>query len=245
MNEPECSDPGAVSPEDLLAYLDGNATPRVIEHLKSCAHCAAEVRSYRDAERGLRQILYRVDCPSPQTLGEYEMGLVSPTERQQIAAHVFGCDRCTDELRQLREFMAGGLLPVQPDDLAGTIRRIVATLLPSAVSPAFVGLRGTSDGAARVYQAGNLLLALEWTADARPGRFALVGLAMQEATMAQTDERDLADRPVRLIVDGTERTEWTDELGNFQFDDLAPGDYRLELDFGGEVIVVDDLQLRF
>ncbi|HEX5416094.1 MAG TPA: hypothetical protein VFZ25_10540 [Chloroflexota bacterium] len=246
MNQRDCTEPGAVSPEDLLAFLDGDAPRRVVDHLNRCAYCSASARSYRDTQRGLRRILDRVECPSPQILGEYELNLVSPTERQRIAGHVLGCDRCADELRRLREFMAGGLRPVRPDGLPERIRRIVANLVPPAASPAFAGLRGTSDEVARVYQAGNLLLALEWRPDVRPGRFTLVGLAMPEAAADASAEPDLADRPVHLIAGpGPALVERTDELGNFQFADLAPGAYRLELDLDGEVVVVEDLLAQY
>jgi len=244
MNERECADPGAVTPEDVLAYLDGDAPLHVVEHLTRCAHCAAAAQAYRDAEQGLQRIFFRAVCPLPQTLGEYELDLVSPDERQQVAAHLRVCDRCTGELRTLREFMAGGLLPVRSDGPFDVVRRIVASLVPPVATPAFAGLRGASDGAALVYQAGNLLLALEWRPDDRPGRFALVGLAMQEAAPDESEDRDVSDRPVHLISDaGAGLIERTDELGNFQFDNLAPGAYRLEIDLDREVIVVEDFRL--
>jgi len=244
MNEQACTDPGVVTAEDLLAYLDGDAPRPVVEHLHGCAHCRTIARDYRDAERGLRRRLYRNACPSPQTLGEYELNLLTPTERQQIAAHVLTCDRCTDELRSLREFMAGALVPVPPSGLTERVRRIVANLVPTAGSPALAGLRGTTEGAALLYQAADVTLALEWRASSHSGRLVLIGLAMREATTDAAVDWDVSGRSLRLrSAAGATLVERTDELGNFQFDNLSPDAYQLEIEFDGEVIVVEDLQL--
>ena len=44
-------------------------------------------------------------------------------------------------------------------------------------------------------------------------------------------------------TDGARRDEVIDEIGNFAFDDLAAGDYRLEVLLGGDTIVIDGLRI--
>src|SRR5512141_3070774 len=101
-----CSSPEAVTPEDIVAYVDGDAPPRVVEHIRSCPSCRAEARQYAQVQGRLHQALHRFDCPTPLALGEYNLGLVSAEDRTHIAAHVLECPACADELRALRAFLA-------------------------------------------------------------------------------------------------------------------------------------------
>ena len=44
--------PGAVSPEDLIAYLDGEASLGVVAHMRDCPECSAAAAEYgRDLRR--------------------------------------------------------------------------------------------------------------------------------------------------------------------------------------------------
>jgi anti-sigma factor RsiW len=237
MGETDCIQPGAVTPADLVAYAEGEAGPDVVAHIRRCAHCGAEARAYARTDRRLRQVLYRADCPSTQTLGEYELGLLTPTQRQEVAAHALDCPRCADELKALRDFMAGDL--VEADDLSSVTRRLrqlVATLVPSTASPAFAGLRGATDQLTQVYRTDAMSITVEWRPGARPGLASLVGLVLSD------DESDLGNRPVRLSALNGRSPELyvhdrTDELGNFTFDGLKPGAYRLEIDLADATVV--------
>jgi hypothetical protein len=103
----QCSNPGAVSDEELLASLDnGTMSPQVQKHLAHCQRCTALIRQYGQMERQLFQTLYRWNCPPGLTLGEYEQGLLSPEQARSIADHIQSCERCTEEMAMLTTFMA-------------------------------------------------------------------------------------------------------------------------------------------
>src|SRR4051794_21203062 len=98
-------DSAPVPPEDLIAYIDGEAAPEIARRIAADPRHLAEARGYARAQEALRQRLHRFDCPSSQTLGEYELGILVPAERLRIARHVVECPHCTVELATLRAFM--------------------------------------------------------------------------------------------------------------------------------------------
>jgi anti-sigma factor RsiW len=93
-----CIDPCALAPGDLMAYADGDARAHVAAHVARCPACAAEAAALRRASRRLAQALLRFTCPSPQTLGQYHLDLLSPEARTRIAAHALECHHCAAEL---------------------------------------------------------------------------------------------------------------------------------------------------
>lgn len=63
----ECSQPGIVQDEELLAHLAGDAVrPVVQQHLANCPSCSARLEEYRALEHSLIQKFYRWECPSNQ-----------------------------------------------------------------------------------------------------------------------------------------------------------------------------------
>jgi anti-sigma factor RsiW len=235
-----CIDPGTVTPESLLAFVDGDAPPEVARHVAACPACSEEAASLASLQRRLGEALYRFDCPSGQSLGEYALDLLAPEARTAVARHVVDCLRCTAELRTLREFLAGDDPPVleRGGVLAG-LRRIVATLLAPApaMAPAAVALRGGSTSA-QTYRAGDLTLTLGPGPQPRRGRASLMGLVVREDGDLEVPPASTA----RLLApSGAAEATEIDDLGNFAFDDLAPATYSLELQLGDTVVVVEDV----
>ena len=234
-----CIDPGVATPEDLLAYVDGDAPPTIVEHVRACPACAAVAAGYAATQRRLRGYLHRFDCPSPQELCDYDLGLLPPAERTKIAAHVVVCPHCAGELGTLRDFLAS-----EPAELtrpaAGPLRRVVATLLAPAPDAAYAGLRGADDATAQTYQTGGVTIALDTQFDRRRGRGALTGLLWQEDPAAA----DLAGAAATLLApDGATRTTALDDVGNFAFDDLAPGRYQVEVTLGDQLVTIPELRI--
>lgn len=60
-------------------------------------------------EERLLGILYRFDCPSPLTIGEYFMDLLAEPSRTELARHLCGCGLCNAELRAYGAFLADDL----------------------------------------------------------------------------------------------------------------------------------------
>ena len=153
----ECTKPGAIRDEELLAYLAGeNVRPFVVQHLAECQHCSSQMAAYQRVELALTSKLYRWDCPPSQVLGEYQLGLLNKELTAAVKNHLAMCVLCTAEVATLTEFLAHDPLlaertPVQAaspnnnhrsargtqgvvdrlrDQSRAGVRRIVATLLP-------------------------------------------------------------------------------------------------------------------
>jgi hypothetical protein len=153
----ECTKPGAIRDEELLAYLSGeNVRPFVVQHLAECQRCSSQMAAYRRIELALTSKLYRWDCPPSQVLGEYQLGLLNKELTAAVKNHLAMCVLCTAEVATLTEFLAHDPLlaertPVQAaspnnnhrsargtqgvvdrlrDQSRAGVRRIVATLLP-------------------------------------------------------------------------------------------------------------------
>lgn len=231
---------GAVTPEDLIAYGDGEASGPISAAIQSDPALRAAADAYAQTQRRLRQRLYRFDCPSPQLLGEYALDLLAGAARTRIAAHVVECPRCTAELRMLRDFMAAEE-DVPPVGAMERIRRMVATLLPPPprLSP-HASLRGVDDATARTYQAGDVTVTLDMGAPMRRGRTSLVGLIWRDGG----DPETIAGSAVVLTLDtGESQTTEIDDVGNFTFDEISPGTYRLEVTLGDDTITIEGLPI--
>lgn len=110
----QCSEPGAIRDEELLAYLAGEyVRPTVVQHLARCQFCTTRLASYRRIEYKLINKLYRWDCPSDQILGEYQLGLLNHEQALTIKRHLENCGHCTAEVTALAEFLANDPMLVE------------------------------------------------------------------------------------------------------------------------------------
>jgi len=112
-----CRFPPPLSPDQLTAALDGTAESQVYHHLDRCSSCSARLEHARRLEHMLKTQIpkrQRSDCPSPQRLGDYHLGLLSPGHAQAIRQHLTTCPYCSTELAELREFMAADPPPPPP-----------------------------------------------------------------------------------------------------------------------------------
>jgi hypothetical protein len=183
-------------------------------------------------EQELRGALYRFDCPDAHTLGEYQLDLLEPGHRTQVAAHVAECDECRSELQTLRSFLAEPVTP--PESLASRARRIVATLFTPRAGLAYGGLRGSADTSTRVFAAGDVTVTIG-TADTRSSLYGLVvGTQLQQGATVS----------IKLVPrEGAPKISALDDLGNFDFVDVAPGSYTLEVELPDGTIVIEELRV--
>jgi hypothetical protein len=230
-----CLQPGSITPEELVAYVDGEAPARVAEHVRRCRRCRSEVERYASIGRQLGAALRRFDCPSSHRLGEMELGLLPPEERLVVAQHVADCPRCTDELRTLRGFLV--VDPPAEPGLVERLRRVVAGLVEPAPGLALGALRGASDLTSRTYRSDGTTITVSVEPGPRPGRATLLGLVAREAP-----SEPLAGLAVELVAaDGALAQAQGDDLGSFSFEDVSPGLYRLELRLDDQVLIAEDL----
>jgi hypothetical protein len=119
-----------------------------------------------------------------------------------------------------------------PDTLLDQVRRVIATLLAPAPGRALAGVRG-AETQMRQYRVDNASLSIGQGPE--PGT--LVGLLLAD------DAGDLTGDVRLLSATGEPRVANLDELGNFEFDGIAPGMYALEIHLPDEVIVVQELRV--
>lgn len=235
-----CNDPGAVTPEDLVAYAEGDGDSRTAVHVASCPWCAAEAASYAALDRTLTVRLWRAECPATLTLGEHVLDLLDPQEALTVRAHVAVCPHCTAELDELRTALGGDPLA----ELAagpGLLTRLVMRLVPApGQGLAFAGVRGVGS-TTRTYEAGQLTTTLTVEPEAERGRrrWSLAGLVLHDS-----GEQLPAGLPVRVVRAGAVAAEATlDDLGNFVIGGLEDGVYDLELDLPDRVLAVEGLEI--
>jgi hypothetical protein len=186
-------------------------------------------------ESQLRRSLYRFDCPQAHALGEYELGLLAPEQRTSVAAHALECDECRAELQTLRAFLATPT--VMAESMFERARRVVATLFTPAADLAYGGLRGSStDQTARVYVVDDISVTL----GPGQGPGTLIGLVL----VGSLESQDLVGRQVRLVhPDRPALVTHLDDIGNFEFADIEPGVFELEIELPDRQIVVEELRL--
>ncbi|MDQ3702046.1 MAG: hypothetical protein M3442_14160, partial [Chloroflexota bacterium] len=195
-----CIQPGMVTAESIVAFVDGDATPDVARHLRACPACAAEAQVYTRLQRQLTGALYRFDCPPTQTLGEYELDVVTPESRTTIARHLLDCPLCMTELMSVRAFLAedGARFPVPGAGLVDGLRRLVATLFVPTAGARAIALRGSSDGQATTYRVEDFTITLGPGPQAHRGRASLMGLVVRES-----DDLDVNAESAARLVDDT------------------------------------------
>jgi hypothetical protein len=187
-----------------------------------------------DFERDLRRTLYRFDCPDAQTLGDYQLELLDPEERTRIAAHAVDCDECRDELQTLRAFLAMPTLVA--DSPLARMRRFVATLFTPAPGLAYGGLRGAQNDSTRVFEANDVTISV--------GRAQASGSLLGLVVAAGQVPDSLHGREVRLLPrEGPVLRTRLDDLGNFEFTQVAAGRYALEVELPDGVVVIEELRV--
>jgi hypothetical protein len=234
-----CARPGTVTDEDLVAYAYDEASPEVAHHVQHCPACARSAREYTHLQRRVGGAIHRFDCPTSHALGEYHLRLLPPDERASVAAHLAECPVCADEVRMLGRFLIDDP-PAAPAGVGEQLKRIIATLLTPAPGLAYATVRGAGDAITRRYQAADLTIEARLGATAPSGYRQVSGVIWREGA----DAEDLTGRVLRLIGDdGGERFTNIGDLGDFDFGAIEPGNYRLEIETGDSVVVVEDLRL--
>lgn len=268
----ECSEPGLMRDEELLAYLAGErVSPAVEQHLAQCPRCSTRVADYRRQELALLSKLYRWDCPPNQVLGEYQLGLLAADTALAVKHHLLACVHCSAELSILSEFLQSDpvlvqrpapapdpeparqnhhALPQQPGallnrllDHAGTsTRRIIAALLPPAPRLAYQRNATPTTSWPRRYTAEDFTISLQ--AEHTGARADTLQLI---GFVAQKDAplHALQGIPVVLTSQSTTAsTQNIDELGNFVFSSLVPALYTLELQTRQGTIVIEQIDVN-
>lgn len=245
-----CTDPGAIQDWELDAYAEGETLPHVAEHLDHCPRCRATLAENLAFERGLRQALYRANCPSPDLLRDRFWGELSPQDRQKIDRHLEWCPHCAAELSELRDAVEPEQAPpldtwlARAQQAATQAGLLIARLVPPRMSPA-LALRGNL-GKTLLFEAGDLALSVDLQVESS-GTYILFGQILSSSTSFSSEDR------VRLTsYTKTEETRASphvvqaeiDANGSFVVHDLRPGMYQLAVSVANGRIVVPGLELK-
>ena len=267
----ECSEPGAIRDEELIAYLVGDRVRPVVEHhLARCQACSTVLHTYQRIEKNLTNKLYRWDCPSNHLLGEYQLGILSTQEAGQIGQHLSICVLCAAEVATLTEFLSNDPMLVERrapqksqtlaafalkqrqatqealgqlrDQALAGARRIVATLVPP--QPRLAYQRDSASAVAswpRSYTAEDINITLQ--VERTPGRRGMLQL-IGFVTRNDATLEALHGVPVQLLssTDVIEQQQ-IDDLGNFVFSAVAPATYVLEVKFPDSVVAIEQIQV--
>jgi hypothetical protein len=244
---PDCSldisPTGCAAPIDdlrLIAALDGNVEPALLDHLRSCLYCSTRARSFARLERTLRDRLFRALCPSTTDLLAFQQRALGPERYVVIAEHLRECPHCTHELALLDQATSNALAALgQPS------RRIVATLYAPHPLPFGPSIYGTSRSAASnahyVFRAENVQLTVSAAYTlGRPGHVMLNGMLIIGDDLSDT----IASGTASLLTAGhVIRSVPIDNSGCFTLDDVPSGEHTLSLRLHECEIVVETLML--
>lgn len=205
-----CSFPPPLSEDDLSAALDGEASPAVQQHLAQCASCTGRLEEARRMEQRLKGMLLRFDCPTSQSLIDYDAGLLDADESIDIRHHIESCPRCQAELGTMHRFLddeasAVPSLQIVPSGRQRSLERIAR---PRTDTGAWAA-RGLDDSDVQDWEAEGATIFLEL--NRRTGNLVLSGQVVDESpiwTGALAEIRQAGEIMGVSVLD---------ELGEFRF----------------------------
>ncbi len=260
----ECSEPGTIRDEELLAYLAGDRVrPVVKQHLSRCQSCSAKLADFRRVERSLTRKLYRLDCPSNQVLGEYQLGMLSNEQASFVKIHLSTCVLCSVEIATLSQFLANdpmlvervaiqpslsnnhGSHTVKPsfshlrNITSGQIRRVIATYRPPQPRFAYQREIASTEIWPRSYSAEDFHISIQLDKGTlQKDSLQLIGFVTRKGSSLES----LQGTPVVLSTEAeVVYKQNIDELGNFVFASISPASYTLELQLPDSTIVIEEL----
>jgi anti-sigma factor RsiW len=264
----ECSEPGAISDEELMSCVVGDKVrSEVTQHLALCQSCSSQVAAFQRFDLQLTTKLYRWDCPPTQELGDYQLGLLASVQSRVVQSHLLSCLRCTAELASLTNFLANDPMLAAPIPVISSganhrqsvqavlrsldqwreqtvegARRIVATLLPAQPRLAFQrDLASQLSSWPRNYAAEDVSISVQLERSPNRGdALQIIGFVKRSGRTLEA----LEGTPVHLLSEnGSAFSQSIDELGNFVFPSVAPASYSLEVLFPESVVLIEDLPI--
>jgi hypothetical protein len=231
MTKPGCINPNEIEEGDLVAYLHGDASPHVIEHVARCAFCTEQVEQLRMVDARLLAAFYRDACPTAEVLAAFALNRLSATEKLRVAAHVRSCRACSEEVAALRD-----LADETPPTLLARLRESLAlALVARPVAPVAAPVRGS--GWRGRFEVEDVVITLSAQPAGLTGRVrrrdASAGVDYTGQAWLLSEEAALDAQLPRSPID---------ERGRFQFAWPAPGSYTLLLQTGERDLALENIQ---
>ena len=92
---------------NLLAYLENDTSTTITTQIEASAELRQLAAKLEAESRELTALLFRQICPTSDELGDYHFGWLSTAEMHTLAQHLAICPHCSQELRQMRQFLGG------------------------------------------------------------------------------------------------------------------------------------------
>lgn len=247
----------------LLAYLAGDADAAITAHLAECTECQQRAAALASLEQRLTATLYRLACPSPLELGEYQLNLLSAADTRAVAAHLNQCPHCAAEIATLTNYLAEVAPAIEREETPPLVERnriLVARLVegfsklgaPAGLTAAAAGLRGDAEEQL-VYEVDGIQVIIDVQNDVQyPTQRVLLGLVLGlPASQTVTAHLWRTEQPPAELGAAARRDEslqpmattMVDELGNFVIAALPPGAYDLILSSDKTEVHIQDLQI--
>lgn len=233
MTENTCINPGEIEQGALTAYLHGEASRQVIEHVKRCLFCSAQVEQLRMIDAQLLTVFYRDTCPTPEVLADLGLDQLPASEKLRVMAHVRDCASCLEELAAVQK-----LTDHEPASLLDRLRESLALALyarqetPEQAFARGVGWQGR-------FETEELIITLSARADSLTGRVRGRDAPRESDYRGEAwllnSEIEAAEQAPHSAVDAR---------GRFQFAGLATGSYALLLKIGAQDVALETVRVE-
>lgn len=137
-----CISPEEIEAWELEAYLHGNASPKIVQHVARCPACSARIDELRSFHHRLQRALARVDCPSTEALLQHRWRQLPQLKAREIDAHLKLCGACRAEYATFT-----GPEPGTAQQVLAAVRQrlsVLTAILQPSLAPTPV-LRGTEN----------------------------------------------------------------------------------------------------
>lgn len=256
-------DSNLVAPDDdeLFAYALGDEMldEEKLQHLQLCSICQKRFRNYQHLDKKYLSYFYRALCPDSTRLILYCKDALPANEKSEVDEHLGQCFLCADEVRDIRYELARFTLFPEPG--SHPFQRFVSSTLRLLIAqPVFqrseMVLRQASSETSWPwrYQAQGFTLSFQlWHTE--KDQLKLIGFfencTEEQLTMLGGVAVDLyrvlssQDAPRDQLAGQEESVASTtvDDLGNFAFASLLPGNYLLVVHLPDAELVVDGLPI--
>lgn len=229
----KCINPSEIAEGDLVAYLHGDATPGITEHIVNCLFCAEQVEQLRVVDAQLLASFYRDTCPAAEVLADFALNRLSAPEKLRVAAHIRSCAHCSEEISSVRD-----LADEEPPSLLEQLREMLALALVARpiAFPAAIPARG--EGWQGRFEVDDYIITLS----VRAGN--LTGKARHREASTEADYSGDAWLLGKELVEGDISHCEVDALGRFQIAPQGEGIYSLLLQIGGQSIALEEVNVE-
>jgi hypothetical protein len=234
MTKDRCINPSEIEEGDLIAYLQGDAPPHVVEHVTLCAFCAEQVEQLRLVDAQLLAAFYRDTCPTTDMLTDFVLGQLPAAEKLRVAAHVRDCSTCSREIASVRD-----LVDQEPPSLLARLRESLALAL-AAQPVAHVAAPARGRGWQGRFEAGDLIVSITVQVDKLTGRVRRRGALPQADFTGQS----WLLNPEMVTADEEPLYSRIDRRGHFQFSGLKAGVYSLLLQIGKQDVSLETIEVE-